>query len=250
LIATLGVGLCFIVDAGTFLAVLIALSMMRRSELHAVEPAPRQTGQLRAGFAYVWHNPALRTTLIMMVIIGTFAYEFPVALPLFATVTLHGGATTYSLLTSAMGAGAVVGGLYTAGRGAATLRQLIIAACLFGMSIIVMALAPNLASALVLLVVVGALSVLFISFGNTTLQLTSAPQMRGRVMSLWSIAFQGTTTIGGPNIGAIADHSNPRVGLLVGGVSAILAAGLGVFVSGYKFPKRQTVPVSPIAPEE
>ena len=76
----------------------------------------------------------------------------------------------------------------------------------------------------------GGLSVTFIALANTTLQLTSAPHMRGRVMSLWSIAFLGTTPIGGPIIGLIADHTNPRVGLLTGGLSALLAGGLGALV--------------------
>jgi MFS family permease len=80
------------------------------------------------------------------------------------------------------------------------------------------------------MVLIGGLSILFISLGNSTLQLTSEPEMRGRVMALWSIAFLGTTPIGGPIIGAVADHTNPRVGLTVGGVSAIIAACFGVVI--------------------
>lgn len=239
LIAGIGIGWCFMVDASTFAAVLIALLMMRRTDLFHVERAPRERGQLRAGLHYARTTPALRTTLIMMLIIGTFAYEFPVVLPLFATNTFHGNATTYALMTAAMGLGAVMGGLYSAGKAAAELRRVILIAVLFGISIIVTAFAPDLVIGLLLLVVVGALSVLFISLGNTTLQLTSEPQMRGRVMSLWFIAFQGTTPIGGPIIGAIADRSDPRVGLLVGGISAVIAAGLGMLTAGYKLPRRQ-----------
>jgi MFS family permease len=231
LIATVGIGLCFIIDAGTFAAILIVLFLMKRSELHPVETSPRAPGQLRAGLRYAWSNPTLRITLLMMVIIGTFAYEFPVVLPVFATITLDGNATTYSLLTAAMGLGAIFGGLFSAGRPATKIRELIIVAALFGLSICLAAAMPNLVTALGVLVLVGVLSVLFISMGNTTLQLASAPQMRGRVMSLWSIAFQGTTPIGGPIIGAIIDQSNPRVGLLVGGVAALVAAGLGVFIA-------------------
>jgi MFS family permease len=167
----------------------------------------------------------------MMFIIGTFAYDFPVVLPLFATITLHGNAATYSAMTAAMGIGAVGGGLYAAGRAAATALQVVMAALLFGGSLIILALMPNLYSASLVLVAVGALSVLFISLGNTTLQLTSEPTMRGRVMALWSIAFQGTTPIGGPLIGLVSDHSNPRVGLLVGGISALLAALAGYLIA-------------------
>jgi predicted MFS family arabinose efflux permease len=129
-----------------------------------------------------------------------------------------------------MGIGAVGGGLYSASRGVAKPKQLLIVTVLFGVSLLLTAVAPNIAIALLSLVIVGALSVLFISIGNTTLQLTSEPHMRGRVMALWAIAFAGTTPIGGPIIGAISDHSSPRVGLLVGGLSAIVASGIGLFI--------------------
>jgi MFS family permease len=228
LIVSVGVGDCFLINAASYVAVLIALKAMRGSELHPAAIVLKAPGQIKAGLNYVKNEPKLRATLLMMLIIGTFAYEFPVILPLFATKTLHGQATTYSIMTSCMGVGAVVGGLYTAGRAKVSQRELIVVALLFGISLLVTSLAPNAISAYILLVIAGALSVLFISMGNSTLQLTSDPSMRGRVMSLWSIAFQGTTPIGGPIIGAIADHSNPRVGMAVGGLSTIVAGAVGV----------------------
>jgi MFS family permease len=106
------------------------------------------------------------------------------------------------------------------------------------MSLLLMALMPNLLTTFIMLVLVGGLSILFISLGNSTLQLTSEPHMRGRVMALWSIAFLGTTPIGGPIIGAIADHSNPRIGLAVGGVSAIIAAGFGMAIGRQRTPAK------------
>jgi MFS family permease len=230
LIATVGIGACFLINAASFVAVLLAITAMRANELHSVPPVAREKGQIRAGLRYVWSMPVLKSTLIMMFIIGTFAYEFPVIMPLFATVTLHGNATTYSAMTVAMGIGAVSGGLYAAGRGVSNSGTLSRAAFLFGVSMMLMSLMPNLVTTFIVLVVVGGLSILFISLGNSTLQLTSDPSMRGRVMALWSIAFLGTTPIGGPIIGAIADHSNPRIGLAVGGVSAVLAAIIGVVI--------------------
>lgn len=230
LIATVGIGQCFLINAASFIAVLLALFAMRAKELRSVPPAPRQKGQVRAGLRYVWSIPELRATLLMMFIIGTFAYEFPVIMPLFATVSLHGNASTYSAMTVAMGIGAVVGGLYTAGQGVSKPGTLSRVALAFGAGILVTAAMPNLLFTFIVLVLVGALSVLFISLGNTTLQLTSEPSMRGRVMALWSIAFLGTTPVGGPIIGAIADHSNPRIGLVVGGLSAIVAACFGVVI--------------------
>jgi predicted MFS family arabinose efflux permease len=225
-----GVGQCFLFNAASYAAVLVALKVMRKDELQPAPKSGREPGQVKAGLKYAWHTPELRGVLLMMLLVGTFAYEFPVILPLFATTTLHGDASTYAIMTVAMGLGAVFGGLYAAGSSVMSQKRIITVVVLFGLSIVLTALAPSLKTAFLALVGMGALSVLFISLGNTTLQLTSAPNMRGRVMSLWAIAFQGTTPIGGPLIGAIADHSNPRVGLLVGGISCLVAAGIGVWV--------------------
>lgn len=92
---------------------------------------------------------------------------------------------------------------------------------------LVLAAVPNVISALAVLVLVGVLSILFIALTNSTLQLTTEPAMRGRVMSLYAITFIGTTPIGGPIIGFISDHANPRIGLMVGGLSALIAAAIG-----------------------
>jgi len=115
LIATTGVGVCFLANAASFAPVLAALARIRPRELHPAAPAGRQTGQLRQGLRNVRSAPGLLVPLLMMALVGTLAYEFPVSLPLVARVTLHGGATTYGFLTAAMGAGAVAGGLAIAG---------------------------------------------------------------------------------------------------------------------------------------
>ena len=227
LIATVGVGPCFLIDAGSYAAVLIALFLMDASQLMPAELVARESKQVRAGLVYVWHERRLKATLIMMVIMGIFAYEFPVILPLLATHTFHGGAATYSLMTTAMGIGAVLGGLYTAGRKAVSHSYVLKVAVLFGLSILMVAIMPDIAMTYVALVLLGALSVQFISQGNATLQLDSSPVMRGRVMALWSIAFLGTTPIGGPIIGFVADHTTPRIGLLVGSTSCFVAALVG-----------------------
>jgi MFS family permease len=229
LIATIGIGPCFLVNAASYVAVLIALILMRSGELQPAPHSAAGSGQIRAGLAYAWGVPRIRSTLIMMFIIGTFAYEFPVILPLFATITLHGSAGTYAALMGATGLGAIFGGLYTAGRAEVRETQLATTAILFGISILLAAVMPTFILALLVLVLVGVLSVLFIALGNTTLQLTSEPTMRGRVMALWAIAFLGTTPIGGPIVGFISDHSNPRVGLATGGLSAVIAGAFGLW---------------------
>ncbi len=241
IIAIAGVGPLFLINAVSYVTIIWALALMNKDELHPTPRAPRRSGQIREGIAYAWHVPSIRSILIMMVIIGTFAYEFPVSLPLFSTYTLHGNAGTYSSLMAAMGLGAVIGGLYSAGKGVVRFSQLILAALLFGVSILFLSQLSSYAAILLTMVVVGGLSVLFVSMSNTTLQLTTEPEMRGRVFSLWSIGFQGTTPIGGPIIGFISDNTDPRIGLIVGGLSAVIAAGVGSLIMKSSLTKKPQV---------
>jgi MFS family permease len=147
-----------------------------------------------------------------------------------------------------MGAGAVVGGLYTASRRRSSIRLLAISSFLFGGSVLLVALAPSLLFATILMLVVGFFSINFTSLGNVTLQLESTPDMQGRVMALWSVAFLGTTPIGGPIIGYIGEHAGARWSLLVGGLAAMLAAGIGFMAyqkSGRQESAEESRPVSP-----
>jgi MFS family permease len=229
LVATVGLAACFIVNGLSFLAVILVLRRMRGDELHPAPVIARAKGQLAEGFRYVRRSPIVFNTLLMMAIIGTFTYEFQVILPLFSEFTFHDGASGYAAMTAAMGVGAVIGGLATAGRRRAGAAALVRTAVYFGLSVLLTALAPNLFLALLGLIVVGYCSISFTSLGNVTIQLASAPEMRGRVMALWTVAFLGSTPIGGPIIGAIGEHAGPRWGLVVGGVAALIAAGLGAF---------------------
>ena len=228
LIAVVGIGICFVLNGASYLAVIGALLLMRTRDLNPAPTQERAKGQLRAGFAYVRRTPELLIPLLMMAIIGTLSYEFQVILPLVAERTFDGGAGTFSTMTAAMGVGAVVGGLATAGRvGAPDDAALIRAAALFGAVILLAAVAPFLWLEVVVLVFVGAASINVLATGNTTLQLRSAPELRGRVMALWAVAFLGTTPVGGPIIGYIGEHAGPRVGLAVGGSAALVASLLG-----------------------
>jgi MFS family permease len=226
-IVAAGVGVCFFVNALSFVAVVYSLMSMDKSTLRPSAPVSRAKGQMRQGLSYVRHEPRLAVPLLMMGLVGTLAYEFQVSLPVLAKQTFHGGAETYGFLTAFMGAGAVLGGLVTATRGKTGLRALSIAAIVFGVGILATSVAPELALAYVLMALVGWGSVSFLATGNSTLQLGSDPSMRGRVMALWAVAFLGSTPIGGPLIGWVIAQSNARVGLAVGGVSCFLAAGLG-----------------------
>jgi MFS family permease len=227
LIAIVGTGLCFLLNAASFVAVVVSLMTMDKSLLTPSVPAGREKGQVREGFRYVAHTPRLVVPLVMMAIVGTLAYEFQVVLPVLAKGTFHGGAETYGFLTAAMGLGAVGGGLVTAARGRTGLRAFTIAVAFFGGAIGLATVSPQLGFELAALVIVGWASVSFTATGNTTLQLEADPSMRGRVMSLWAVAFQGTTPVGGPLLGWIVAQSNGRVGLGVGAVSCLVAAGIG-----------------------
>lgn len=225
-ITVVGLGVCFLANAASFLAVLVALALMRTSELHTIEPVVRAKGQLRDGFRYVWRTPSLRNTLIAMAVIGIFAYNFQVTLALLSTVTFHGGAGSYAVLTSCMGVGAIAGGLTVAHRGRPTPRLLQGVALTFGALLAVVAVAPSLAVAAVVIVFMGAASIAFIATANAELQLQAEPAMRGRVMALYSMAFLGSTPIGGPLIGAISEWTNPRVSMAVGAIATLLSAGI------------------------
>jgi len=227
LIATTGVGVCFLANAASFVAVLIALARIQPGELHPAPPAGRAHGQLRQGLRYVRGTPGLLVPLLMMALVGSLAYEFQVALPLLARVSLHGGAGTYGFLTAAMGAGAVTGGLLVAGLARTGLLMFTAAAAGFGASILTAALVPSLPGELAALAVVGFFSTAFMATGNTTLQLTADPQFRGRVMALWSVTFTGSTPVGGPIVGAIADDFGPRYGLGIGAIACLAAAVIG-----------------------
>jgi MFS family permease len=227
-IAWVGIGYCFLIDGLSYLAVIICMLMMDIKKLHVAAPLAKAPKQLREGFHYVWQTPVLRNVLIMMVVVGTLAYEFPVVLPILADETFHKGAGGYAFLMGAMGLGAVIGGVITANRKNPTPHVITLAAFGFGVSMLLTAASPHIIIAGLLMVCVGIGSISFTSVANSTLQLESAPTMRGRVMALWTMAFLGSTPIGGPIIGYISEHYSARVGLAVGGVSAICAGLFGL----------------------
>jgi MFS family permease len=230
-IAVVGTADCFYANAASFAAVLLALVLMRKSEFLPMKTVERQKGQLRLGLRYVADNPLLRNLIVAVAVVGTFAYNFTVTLPLLTRVTFHQrSAADYGLLMAAMGAGAVIGGLIVAHRSRPTPRMLALLVVGFGSFMTLVAFAPSVRWAEIALVPTGAFSIAVISTANATLQLNSSQQMRGRVMSLYAIAFLGTTPIGAPLVGLIVSWSNPRVGILVG-AALTLATGFGLVFS-------------------
>jgi MFS family permease len=155
-------------------------------------------------------------------------------LPVLAKDTFHGGSQAYGFMTAAMGLGAVAGGLVTAARGRTGIRPMIFSSVGFGIAILFTALAPALWLSCVGLLFVGWASVSFISIGNSTIQLSAVPNMRGRALALWQLGFQGTTPVGGPLIGWVIEETEARVGLVVGALSCFAAAFGGAVLSRHR----------------
>jgi MFS family permease len=222
-IAILGVAPCFLLNALTFVAMLVALRRMDPAQLIAAPVASRESGQLRSALRYVLATPTLRIPLAMMAVVGTLSFNFQVLLPLLARFTWNGNASAYAALTAAMGVGSVAGALAAGARGRVSPRILTVAASAFGAVMLLAAVAPTFPLQLLALVPLGAASVTFAAGVNSALQLAVEPAMRGRVMALYSVVFLGSTPIGGPIAGWLSEAAGPRAGLVMGGIAALVA---------------------------
>ena len=220
-IAGLGVSWCFFANGVSYSAAVLAFVAMRQNEFFAVEPVPKRKGQLREGLRYAWSTPALRLVLVLTAVIGTLAFNFQVVLPLLAKETFSGGAETLGVLYAFMSIGSVIGALISAHEAQATRRFVLGAALAFGAALVVAAFAPTLGLELLVLVPVGAAGIAFTAMSNGVIQTECAPEMRGRVAALFTVAFLGSTPIGGPIIGWVSQQVGPRAGLWVGGVATL-----------------------------
>jgi MFS family permease len=226
--AALGLALCFACNALSFAAVVISLAAMRKADLFPARKVPRRRRQVLEGLSYVRATPELLIPLLMIAVIGTLAWEFPVSLPLMARSVFHGGARSYGLMASVMGVGAVAGGLVSAARPRARARALCLAALGWGVAILAAAVAPTLPLELAALLFVGYGSITFNSLAKTTLQLAAVPTMRGRVMALWALAWLGSTPVGGPIVGWVGQDAGARWALVLGGLAAVLSGALAL----------------------
>jgi MFS family permease len=223
-----GIGWCFMINAVSFLAVIGSLLVLDVDQLHPTNPTPRGPGQIRDGFRYAAGVPEIIRPLIMMALVGTFAFEFEVSLPLLAHGAFRGSAHAYSTLLSGFGAGALIGGVYAAGRPRTGVAPLGRVAFLYAVAMMVLALAPTLWAAVGACALVGLAAILFLTTGNSTVQLASDPHYRGRVMALWSTALVGSTPIGAPIIGAISEVLDPRAAIALGALGCIAAGAVSL----------------------
>lgn len=224
LIATVGVVPCFALNALTFVAMIFALRGMDPHRLHAAPVAEPEPGAIRAGLRYVLRTPELMVPLALMGLVGTLGFNFQVVLPLLAKFSFESGAMTYAALVSAMAVGSIAGALVNGHRGRTGPRLIAGGALAFGVSALLAAAMPSLALEILMLALLGAASVTFAATINSTLQLAVTPEMRGRVMALYSVVFLGSTPIGGPIAGWLAQNYDPRVALCLAGASGLLAA--------------------------
>ncbi|MGQ0848714.1 MAG: MFS transporter [Actinomycetota bacterium] len=241
LIALVGYAWCFLIDGISYLAVLGGLRLMRPADLRAATRKARGRGQVRQGFAYVRQHPDLAVPMVMMAVIGTFAFNFSVVTPLLVTKSLGGSEQAYTLLFSSMSVGAVVGALLTARRRQVPPSHVVLSAAFFGATMCLLAATPNLWLAYPAAVAVGLGSIGFMTSSTAIVQLLADPSYRGRVLSLQAMLFLGTTPIGGPLIGWVVDSFGPRIGVLVGAAACLGAAAWANSV--WKRPR--PVPVEP-----
>ncbi len=228
LVVTVGYGWCFTIDGISYVAVLLALKMMRTEELRPIPITPAGRGQVREGVRYVRHVTELWVTFVMIAIIGTLSYNFSVVFPLFVEHALGGGDGQYTLVYAAFSVGSLVGALAVARRTTIDLRLIVVSAALFGCSLFVLGVVPSVALAYPVAAVVGVCSISYMTATTAIVQLRADPTMHGRVLALQSVLLIGTTPVGGPILGAVADSSGARTPLFIGGVGALAAAAFGL----------------------
>jgi len=224
MIATVGVVPCFGLNALTFVAMILALWGMDPARLEAAPVAERRPGAIRDSLRYVRRTPELMVPLALMGLVGTLGFNFQVVLPLLAKFSFESGAMTYASLVSAMAVGSIAGALVNGHRGRTGPRLIAGGALAFGLSALLAAAMPSLTLEVFMLALLGAAAVTFAATINSTLQLAVTPEMRGRVMALYSVVFLGSTPIGAPLTGWLAQNYDPRVALLLAGISGLTAA--------------------------
>ncbi|TDC55248.1 MFS transporter [Actinomadura sp. KC345] len=230
LIAAIGTGPVFLVNAASFVAVLVSLALMRAGELCPAEPVTRAKGQLREGLRYVRAQRELVMVLLLVGLVATFGMNFAVTIPMIAKEVFHTGASAFGLASTMLAVGSLVGALVAARRVHPTRRLLIGSAMLFGAMEIALSLMPSYWLFLVLLVPTGVTVLTFTTTANATVQLGVSAEMRGRVMALYMLVFLGTNPLGAPLMGELAEQIGPRFTMALGGMVTALSALLVVAV--------------------
>ena len=228
LIAAVGSGWVFLINAASFAAVIGSLSFLRIEELHLSSRAVRTRGSLAEGFRYVWKRPDLKAILFMLFLIGTFGINFPIFISTMSVSVFHAGASQFGLLTSMMAIGSVTGALLAARRAKPGIMVLFTASAIFGFGFVLAAFMPSYWLFGLSLIVIGMSVQTFTTTANTSMQLSTERAMRGRVMALFMAIALGSTPFGAPFVGWVADTFGPRWALSVGAASGFGAAIVGI----------------------
>ncbi|MFN7149693.1 MAG: MFS transporter, partial [Microthrixaceae bacterium] len=198
---------------------------------HSSPLVARAKGQVRDGLRYARSVPQLWMPLVMMAVIGTLAFNFQVVVPLFVIDDLGGSDQTFTLLFSVLSLGSLVGALAVARRTDTTVRRVGMTAIAFGVSMALLAIAPNQGVAFLVGPLIGIASIAFMTSSTALVQTEAAPEMRGRVLALQAMVFLGSTPIGGPIVGWIAEHLGARYALAVGALACLGAGAWGVVIA-------------------
>lgn len=228
LIAAVGEGWLFLINAGSYIAVLVSLGFLRISELHTEARPARTRGSLLAGFHYVWQRPDLIAVLAMLFLLGTFGFNFAIYISTMSVTVFHGDASQYGLLTSAMAAGTMCGALLSARRPFPGMVLMAAAAAAFGITLALAAAMPSPFLFAAVLFFVGLAALTFMTASNSMMQLTTERSMRGRVLALRIAVVMGGTPIGAPLVGWVVDRFGARWALGVGALAGVAAAAVGV----------------------
>jgi MFS family permease len=221
LIVAFGVGICFLLDGMSYLAVIWALLAMRTDELHPQERSTRERGNLASGLRYVWRTDELRKPLLAMAIVFTLSFQFAVTMPLLAKRTFGGDAAVFALMSALTGVGMFAAALTFANRNVPpTMRRLGVFVLGFGAALVVAGAAPTRPIAYLAMVPLGFTSMAFMITANTLLQVRAAPQARGRVMALYGAVFLGSTPLGSVIVGWVGEHVGARATFYLGGLTA------------------------------
>ena len=223
-IAKTGTGWAFLLNGLSFGAVLLSMYLLRVQELRTNARASRKPGGFIEGLRYVWARPDLRSILVMLFLIGTFAMNFPIFVSTMAVNVFHADARGFGLLSSIMAIGTMSGALLAAGRDKPKFGTLFLGSGVLGIGCALAAFSPGYWWFSAALAVIGVAALTFTNGTNSMMQLSTKPTMRGRVMAIRVGVGLGGAAIGAPIVGWVANHFSPRWSLGIGAVSAFLAA--------------------------